>query len=169
MPSKLDRRRPGLQYSYGFRPFAAVWGILLLVALSLPTCSGEKEIHSKPQMSVPVTIAQVTQKDVPLQIRAIGNVEPYSVVSIKALVAGELTKVEFKEGQDVKKGDLLFVIDPRPFEASLKQAEANLGRDKTQVQQAEANLAKDMSQVKQAEANLARDLAQLRNAQEQAK
>ncbi len=139
------------------------------MAIFLPTCSSEKEVHSKPQMAVPVTVAPVTQKDVPLQIRAIGNVEPYSVVSIKAMVAGELTKVGFKEGQDVKKGDLLFVIDPRSFEASLKQAEANLGRDKTQVQQAEANLAKDISQVKQAEANLARDLAQLRNAEEQAK
>ncbi len=165
MPSKLDRHRPVLQYSQGFHPFAAVWGILLLTALSLPTCSGEKEVHSKPQMSVPVTLAKVVRKNVPVQLRAIANVEAYSVISVKSQVGGELARVYFQEGQEVRKGDLLFLIDPRPLEAALKQVEANLERDKAQVQQAEANLAKDLSQVKQAEANLARDLAQLRNAQ----
>ena len=70
----------------------------------------------------------------PLQIRAVGNVEAYSTVAVKSQVTGVLTQAHFKEGQDVKKGQLLFTIDPRPFEAALKQAEANLARDTAQLQ-----------------------------------
>ncbi len=95
--------------------------------------------------------------------------EAYSAVSIRALVEGELSKVHFKEGQDVQKDDLLLSIDPRPFEAALRQAEANLERDQALVQQAEANLTRDLAQVTQAEANLTKDLAQAKNAEEQAK
>jgi multidrug efflux system membrane fusion protein len=70
---------------------------------------------------------------VPLQLRAVGNVEAYATVSVKSQVTGVLNKAHFREGQDVKKGQLLFTIDPRPFEAALKQAEANLARDTAQV------------------------------------
>jgi len=70
----------------------------------------------------------------PLQIRAVGNVEAYSTVAVKSQVTGVLTQAHFKEGQNVKKGQLLFTIDPRPFEATLKQAEANLARDTAQLQ-----------------------------------
>jgi multidrug efflux pump subunit AcrA (membrane-fusion protein) len=84
--------------------------------------------------AVPVLIATATQKTMPLQIRAVGNVEAYSTVAVKSQVTGVLTQAHFKEGQDVKKGQLLFTIDPRPFEAALKQAEANLARDTAQLQ-----------------------------------
>jgi multidrug efflux system membrane fusion protein len=70
----------------------------------------------------------------PLQIRAVGNVEAYSTVAVKSQVTGVLTQAHFKEGQNVKKAQLLFTIDPRPFEATLKQAEANLARDTAQLQ-----------------------------------
>lgn len=83
--------------------------------------------------AVPVTVATAVQKNVPVQIRAVGNVEPYSTVSIKSQVTGVITQAHFKEGQDVKKGQLLFTIDPRPLEAALKQAEANLARDAAQL------------------------------------
>jgi multidrug efflux system membrane fusion protein len=83
---------------------------------------------------VPVLAATAQQKIVPVQIRAVGNVEAYSTVSIKSQVTGVLTDAHFKEGQEVKKGQLLFTIDPRPLEAALKQAEATLARDFAQVQ-----------------------------------
>jgi len=82
---------------------------------------------------VPVTVATAVQKNVPVQIRAVCNVEPYSTVSIKSQVTGIINQAHFKEGQDVKKGQLLFTIDPRPLEAALKQAEANLARDAAQL------------------------------------
>jgi multidrug efflux system membrane fusion protein len=84
--------------------------------------------------AVPVLVATAIQKSIPLQIRAVGNVEPISTVSIKSQVTGVITKASFKEGQNVKKGDLLFTIDPRPLEATLKQAEATLARDTAQLQ-----------------------------------
>lgn len=83
--------------------------------------------------AVPVVVATAVQKAVPVQIRAVGNVEPYATVSIKSQVTGVLQKAHFKEGQDVKSGQLLFTVDPRPLDAALKQAEAALARDSAQV------------------------------------
>lgn len=83
--------------------------------------------------AVPVLVVTAVQKAIPLQLRAVGNVEAYTTVSVKSQVTGVLNQAHFKEGQDVKKGQLLFTIDPRPFEATLKQAEANLARDTAQV------------------------------------
>jgi multidrug efflux system membrane fusion protein len=82
---------------------------------------------------VPVLVATAVQKAVPLQLRAVGNVEAYAIVSVKSQVTGVLNQAHFKEGHDVKKGQLLFTIDPRPFEAALKQVEANLARDTAQL------------------------------------
>ena len=87
--------------------------------------------------SIPVTVGTASRQDVPVEVRAIGHVEPYSTVSVKARVAGEVTKVGFREGQDVRKGDLLFQIDPRPYEASLAQARAQLERDRAVAKNAE--------------------------------
>jgi multidrug efflux system membrane fusion protein len=84
--------------------------------------------------AIPVLIATATKKTMPLQIRAVGNVEAYSTVSVKSQITGVVTQAHFKEGQDVKKGQILFTIDPRPYEAALKQAEANLARDTAQLQ-----------------------------------
>ncbi len=127
-------------------------------------CSSETKGQNRVSGGVPVTVASAIQKDVPLQLRAIGNVEAYATVSIRPMVAGEVIRVNFVEGQDVRAGDLLLAIDPRPFEAAVKQAEATLTKDLGQVRQAEANLSKDLAQVKQAEANLVRDAAQAENA-----
>jgi multidrug efflux system membrane fusion protein len=79
--------------------------------------------------AIPVVVAKVTQKAMPVQLTAIGNVGSYSV-SIRAQVAGELLEVHFREGDFVHKGQLLFTIDPRPYEAALAQAQATLLRDK---------------------------------------
>ena len=149
-------------------PFAGL-GIGFLSIIILISCTTESKVAEKPPPSIPVNVAMVIQKDVPTQLRVVGNMEAYSAVSIRALVEGELWKVYFKEGQDVQKDNLLLSIDPRPFEAALRQAEANLERDQALVQQTEANLTKDLAQVTLAEANLTKDLAQAKNAEEQAK
>jgi multidrug efflux system membrane fusion protein len=143
------------------------FGLLLLVLFS-SACSNEKSGISV-SSPVPVIVADVIQKTVPVQLRAIGNVQAYSTITVKSIVGGEIRQVHFTEGQNVKKGEFLFTIDPRPFEASLKQAEANLSRDVAQVSQVEADLAKNIALVKQAEANLERDIAQAENAKVEAK
>ena len=81
---------------------------------------------------VPVAVATAVEKTMPVQLRAIGRIQAYSTVVMKPQVGGEIQSVHFKEGQEIKKGDLLFTIDPRPFEAQLKQAEANLAKDRAQ-------------------------------------
>jgi multidrug efflux system membrane fusion protein len=96
---------------------------------------------SKPNVvgpeAVPVNVTVVAQRDVPVQLRAIGNVEAYSTVTVRSQVDGELAQINFKEGQEVKEGDLLLIIDPRPFEAALRQAEANLARNRAAASHAE--------------------------------
>ena len=104
-------------------------------------------------VALPVEVATVVQKQVPVQLRTIGTVQAYSTVTVKSRVAGQIMRVSFREGQDVTKGELLFMIDPRSFEAMLKQAEANLERDLAHVRQAEANLERDMAQEKNAKAD----------------
>ena len=112
--------------------------LIILYMLLVPACSGEKQ--APPPATVPVLVAEVKTQTVPVTIRNIGNVEPYATVGIKSRIAGQLVKVNFKEGQDVKQGDLLFVIDPRPYEAALKQVEANLERDKALAGKARSDL-----------------------------
>jgi multidrug efflux system membrane fusion protein len=110
----------------------SIHALCLAQLFVLGACSAKKE-PPKAKPPVPVTVATAVQKDVPVQVRAIGNVEPYNSVSIKAQVNGQIARVHFREGQDVRKGDLLFTIDPRPFEATLKQAEAALAKDRAQA------------------------------------
>jgi membrane fusion protein, multidrug efflux system len=85
---------------------------------------------------VPVQIGEVRKKDMPVELRAIGNVEAIATVEIKAQVGGELLEVNFEEGQDVKKGDLLFTIQPKLYATQLAQAEANLARDRAVAENA---------------------------------
>jgi len=139
------------------------------VLVATAACSeGKVESKTPPRRAaIPVAVAAVEQKAVPLLVQAIGSVEAYSVVSVRAQVGGELMRIHIKEGQDVKKGDLLFTIDPRVYEAALAQAQATLARDRGQVQQARAVLERDRARVNQAKAALARDVAQAKNAETQ--
>jgi len=110
--------------------------VLLHLAVFSSGCSNEKQ--GKPASApIPVIVGAATQKTVPVQLRAIGNVQAYSTVTVKSKVGGELVSVHFTEGQDVKKGALLFTIDPRPYEAALKQTEANLERDLARARNAQ--------------------------------
>jgi multidrug efflux system membrane fusion protein len=104
----------------------------------------------------PVLVAMATQRDVPIQVQAVGTVEAYETISVKSLVTGELTEMYFKEGDYVHKGDKLFSIDSRTYEAALKQAEANLLRDRALQAQAEANLQRDQSSQQYAKATAER-------------
>jgi len=111
---------------------------IILVIFLLAACGKKAEQKLAGIPPAPVTVGVVTQKAVPLQILVIGTVEPSSTVAVKAQIGGTLTRTHFTEGQDVKKGDLLFTIDPRPYEAALKQAEAIAARDRAQYENARA-------------------------------
>jgi membrane fusion protein, multidrug efflux system len=135
-------------FNMDFRKIS-IW-LLSCVALAMTGCSSQvpeasnakpaqRNQANAPKRPVPVLAAQAVQKDFPLEIRAIGNVESYATVAIKARVTGELQKIHFKEGQEVAKGDLLFTIDPRPLEAALREVKARLEKDKALAEKAEAD------------------------------
>jgi multidrug efflux system membrane fusion protein len=92
---------------------------------------------------VPVEVAAVTQQDVPIQIKSIGNVEAMTTIAVRSQVEGTLLRVAFTPGQEVRKGDLLFTIDPRPLQAQLSQAEANLLKAMAAVRQGNDIVARD--------------------------
>ena len=111
--------------------------VSLFTAILLCGCS---KTEKPPPPPVPVIVASAVEKTIPVQINAIGNVEPYQTISVKTQITGEITKVNFKEGQDVGKGYLLFELDCRPYVEAVKQAEANLARDEAQAKNAQLDL-----------------------------
>ena len=143
----------------------------LLVLVALLAAAGCSDRASGTQRAtappVPVLVAEAVRRDVPLDVSVIGTVQALTTVGVKSQVSGQVVKVNFTEGQDVKAEQLLFTIDPRPFAAALAQAKANVGRDTAQMRQAEAALAQRQAEVQQAMANLERDQAQLENARVQ--
>lgn len=125
---------------------ALLAGILLAFFLAAAACSSKPpESRDRPADKkagpgpVPVLAAPAVQKDFPLEIKAVGNVESHATVAVKARVTGELQKVHFREGQEVSKGDLLFTIDPRPLEAVLREAGARLDKNRALAEKAEAD------------------------------
>jgi multidrug efflux system membrane fusion protein len=114
--------------------------LVLCLLIVVGGCSKQEKASAKgPAPAVPVTVATAERRDVPVTIRAIGNVEPIEKVDIKSQVAGQVISVHFKEGQDVKKGDLLFEIDPRQAQADLNKAQAQLTKDKAVAVNARAD------------------------------
>jgi multidrug efflux system membrane fusion protein len=105
---------------------------------------------------VPVVVAKVAQKDVPIELTVVGNVEAYSTITVIPQVGGQLTDVYFTEGDYVKKGDKLFTIDQRPLAAQLAQAQANMARDNALLNQSQANLARDTASEAYARAEAGR-------------
>ncbi len=114
-------------------PLKALAIALTLVAgalvIILMTRTDGRPQREKREPLVPVKVAAAIEKAVPVQLQAVGTVEAYATVSIKSRVDGQLMGIHFREGQDVKKGEMLFTIDPRPFEVALKEAQARLERD----------------------------------------
>ena len=162
---------------------------VLLSALGLwvfHTYSGVEAAQEKPAAApasaVPVTAATAEARDVPVFVRGIGSVQAFNTVTVKSRVDGQIVKVDFTEGQEVKSGDLLFEIDPRPFEAALAQATAAKQKDEAQLVSAKADLNRttqllgngfqtrqtfdqQKAQVGQLEAAIKQDQAQIEAAQ----
>jgi multidrug efflux system membrane fusion protein len=137
-------------------------GALTLIALAviLGAGCGQKQEMSFDRPPAPVTVAEAVAQDVPVYLDQIGKCVAREVVEIRPQVSGRITNIHFADGADLKEGDLLFTVDPRPFQASLQQAEANLARDIALKRQAEAALARDKAQAKLGDAQ-ARRYAQL--------
>jgi multidrug efflux system membrane fusion protein len=113
---------------------------LLVVIALLAACKRGAQQQGPPQgEGVPVTVAQVEKKTVPQQVSAIGTVEPMHTVQVRTQVGGTLVGVHFQEGQEVSRGDLLFTIDARPYQAALAQVQSAVQRDRAKMLDAEAN------------------------------
>jgi multidrug efflux system membrane fusion protein len=119
----------------------------LALAAVLAGCTRAARTPAVPP-AVPVTAATVEKRDVPLEVTAVGHVDAYSNVAVRTRVGGEVTKVAFREGQDVQAGELLFTLDRRPYEAALAEAEANLERDRARAREAAENLKRYAELVK---------------------
>ncbi|RJX32274.1 MAG: efflux RND transporter periplasmic adaptor subunit [Desulfarculus sp.] len=127
-----------------------VLAVLALCSVLAPACSQDKD---RPRAGaqrppVPVVLAQAAAKDVPLELKAIGRVEPLATVSVTARVSGQLKKVHFAEGDNVVEGEVLFTIDPRPYQAALDQAQANLARDRAYLVEAQQDVVRYAAMLK---------------------
>ncbi len=112
-------------------PRTLVLGLLPAVLLLAGCPKREAQSQGKPQLiPAPVTVTTVARQDVPWRITTFGTIEPFATVAMKSMVTGQITKIHFTPGQQVSKGDTLISIDSRPFEATLKQDEANLAQRK---------------------------------------
>lgn len=133
--------RQGLAY----RP-----GIALLIAASIAVLAGcvNKAQQSFQRPPAPVTVATAVAQDVSMYLDSLGKIVARETVAIQPQVSGRILQLHFTDGANVKKGQLLFTIDPRPFEANLAQAQANLARDGALKKQAEANLAREQARQK---------------------
>ncbi|HTX53092.1 MAG TPA: efflux RND transporter periplasmic adaptor subunit [Candidatus Baltobacteraceae bacterium] len=145
--------RPFSQYPR--YPIALATAVLIVgmavAGCSVPSSGQPQATTAKQANSIPVTAATVESRAVPVQVNAIGNVQASSRVTIKTRVDGPLTQIAFREGQEVKSGDPLFVIDPCPFQIAQEQAQAKLGEAQAMVRRAQANLARDQAQLKYAQ------------------
>ena len=118
-----------------------------VAAMLISGCSNKAAQAPFERPPAPVSITVAVAQDVPTYIDAIGKTVAREVVSIQPQVSGRVTKIHFTDGANVRKGDLLFTIDPRPFEASLRQAQANVSKDQALKKQAEANLASEIAKA----------------------
>lgn len=131
------RRRIGL---------AVIGGVLLLGLLWLGLRGadpGKAGAAKGPGPAIPVIVASAERRDVPVYLTGLGTITAFNTVTVRTRVDGQIVQVAFREGQEVNKGDLLVVIDPRPFEVQLSQAQASLARDQAQLADARLNLERD--------------------------
>ena len=142
---------------------ATVLMLLFLLIIVAPGCTGRSSSSDRPAKgglrgeATPVVAVKAVTRDVPMDIQSVGTMEASSTVTVKSQLSGELMQVFFREGDFVKKGDELFKVDSRTYEALLNQAQANLAKDEATLAQLEANLARDLAQQKYAQAEAARN------------
>lgn len=131
--------------------------ILLITAIAASTwgCVNKAQ-QSFERPPAPVTVTAAVSQDVSNYLDALGKIVARETVSIQPQVSGRITQIHFTDGANVAKGQLLFTIDPRPFEANLKQTQANLSRDAALKKQAEANLAREVAREKWGHAQVER-------------
>jgi len=129
---------------HGFRVCPLL--VVLAVLAGLTGCSSQGTTTPATQPEAPVNVTTVVERTAPIDIQIIGNVEAYETISVKSQIGGILERVCIREGDFVSMGDLLFLIDARPYQAAVKQAEANLAHDTAALHQAEANLRRDIAQ-----------------------
>jgi multidrug efflux system membrane fusion protein len=124
-------------------PRSLLFLLLSVTAIFFSGCGPQSNTTQGPAVPKNVLVTKVEATDVPVQLHEFGRVVSPESVNIQPQVSGRITEVHFVEGQDVKKGDLLFVIDPRPFQAQLEQAQAQLLSDNAQVDLNQRNLERD--------------------------
>ncbi len=142
-----------------FYPRRSRFGVILsLAVLAGGVYSGctNKAQQAFDRPPAPVSVTEAVSQDVPTYLDAIGKTSAREVVTIQPQVSGRITRIHFTDGTDVKKGDLLFTIDPRPFEAKLREAQASVSKDTALKRQAEANLAREIAQAKWGEVQVSR-------------
>src|ERR1019366_4155653 len=127
---------------------ALVLSVALVIVIATSGCSKQKAAAATAPPAAPVKVALAETRTLPVELRTIGNVEAFKTISVKSQQTGALMRVNFKEGDPVTKGQLLFEIDPRPYQEAIRQIEANFARDTALLKQAEANLARDIAQEK---------------------
>ncbi len=136
-------RTAGARCGYACSTFIGLIATLALIALGIGCSNASSKSPSTARaagsQAVPVSVAPAVRENMPVYLVGLGSVTPLNAVSVKSRVDGQLTQVVFKEGQQVKKGQLLAVIDPRPFEVQLSQAQATLFKDQAQLKDARLN------------------------------
>ncbi|HKT69960.1 MAG TPA: efflux RND transporter periplasmic adaptor subunit, partial [Terriglobales bacterium] len=120
--------------------------LFLLICAGLASCgkvasgANASQKHFQGSQTIPVSVATVQRQDFPVYLTGLGSVTAFNTVALKSRVDGQLVQVAFREGQEVRKGDLLAVIDPRPYQVALDQAQATLLKDQSQLKNAQLDL-----------------------------
>jgi membrane fusion protein, multidrug efflux system len=140
--------------SYRLNRMLPIAALVAVAAVASGCVNKAQQSFERPP--APVTVAAAVSQDVSNYLDALGKIVARETVSIQPQVSGRITQIHFADGTNVRKGQLLFTIDPRPFEASLKQAQANLQRDAALKKQAEANLAREVAREKWGHAQVER-------------
>jgi len=147
---ETPRRSPARMLVYGLIVLGVVAGVFMWRSsqrkAQAQTAAQASDLAKR---SVPVVVATAEKKDLPIYLEGLGSVLAFNTVTVKSRVDGQLISVPVNEGQEVKKGDLLAIIDPRPYDVALEQAQAALARDTAQLGDAKLNMDRDASLVKE--------------------